>query len=154
MKRIRVYEKLRKLERTKKKWKFSVEIVPSTSLVIPLIGKYLLFTMVLVTLSVVVTVVTLVSCALREAFLRFVKQQKVIIFALREEEVWIDKSQNVHYRTPTTHTMSPWVKRFFIDFLPKYLFMKVGSSMRQIFIEKCLFFYRAIFFLQRVTSKL
>ncbi|GMT30642.1 hypothetical protein PFISCL1PPCAC_21939, partial [Pristionchus fissidentatus] len=67
-----------------------VEIVPSTSLVIPLIGKYLLFTMVLVTLSVVVTVVTL----------------------------------NVHYRTPTTHTMSPWVKRVFIDILPKYLFMK------------------------------
>ncbi|GMR54910.1 hypothetical protein PMAYCL1PPCAC_25105, partial [Pristionchus mayeri] len=67
-----------------------VEIVPSTSLVIPLIGKYLLFTMVLVTLSVVVTVVTL----------------------------------NVHYRTPTTHTMSPWVKRVFIDILPKWLFMK------------------------------
>ena len=38
----------------------TVEIIPSTSLVIPLIGKYLLFTMVLVTLSVVVTVVTLV----------------------------------------------------------------------------------------------
>uniref|UniRef100_A0A158P935 Neur_chan_LBD domain-containing protein n=1 Tax=Angiostrongylus cantonensis TaxID=6313 RepID=A0A158P935_ANGCA len=37
-----------------------VEIIPSTSLVIPLIGKYLLFTMVLVTLSVVVTVITLV----------------------------------------------------------------------------------------------
>ncbi|VDM55526.1 unnamed protein product, partial [Angiostrongylus costaricensis] len=36
-----------------------VEIIPSTSLVIPLIGKYLLFTMVLVTLSVVVTVITL-----------------------------------------------------------------------------------------------
>ena len=38
-----------------------VEIIPSTSLVVPLIGKYLLFTMVLVTLSVVVTVITLVS---------------------------------------------------------------------------------------------
>ncbi|CAD5206204.1 unnamed protein product [Bursaphelenchus okinawaensis] len=36
-----------------------VEIIPSTSLVIPLIGKYLLFTMVLVTLSVIVTVITL-----------------------------------------------------------------------------------------------
>lgn len=36
-----------------------VEIIPSTSLVIPLIGKYLLFTMVLVTLSVIVTVLTL-----------------------------------------------------------------------------------------------
>ncbi|VDN31928.1 unnamed protein product, partial [Gongylonema pulchrum] len=38
---------------------FLVEIIPSTSLVIPLIGKYLLFTMVLVTLSVIVTVITL-----------------------------------------------------------------------------------------------
>jgi len=37
-----------------------VEIIPSTSLVIPLIGKYLLFTMVLVTMSVIVTVITLV----------------------------------------------------------------------------------------------
>lgn len=36
-----------------------VEIIPSTSLTVPLLGKYLLFTMVLVTLSVVVTIVVL-----------------------------------------------------------------------------------------------
>ncbi|CAD6184276.1 unnamed protein product [Caenorhabditis auriculariae] len=66
-----------------------VEIIPSTSLVIPLIGKYLLFTMVLVTLSVVVTVVTL----------------------------------NVHYRSPTTHTMPRWMRRLFIDILPRFLLM-------------------------------
>ncbi|KAL3997817.1 Neurotransmitter-gated ion-channel ligand binding domain family protein [Acanthocheilonema viteae] len=36
-----------------------VEIIPPTSLVIPLIGKYLLFTMVLLTLSVIVTTITL-----------------------------------------------------------------------------------------------
>ncbi|XP_070542901.1 neuronal acetylcholine receptor subunit alpha-2-like [Ptychodera flava] len=35
------------------------EIIPPTSLLIPLIGKYLLFTMVLVTLSIVITVVVL-----------------------------------------------------------------------------------------------
>lgn len=36
-----------------------VEIIPPTSLVVPLLGKYLLFTMVLVTLSVVVTIAVL-----------------------------------------------------------------------------------------------
>ena len=36
-----------------------VEIIPSTSLKVPLLGKYLLFTMVLVTLSVVVTIAVL-----------------------------------------------------------------------------------------------
>ncbi|XP_055335166.1 acetylcholine receptor subunit alpha-like 1 isoform X2 [Paramacrobiotus metropolitanus] len=35
------------------------ELIPPTSLVVPLIGKYLLFTMVLVTLSIVVTVAVL-----------------------------------------------------------------------------------------------
>lgn len=33
------------------------EIIPATSITLPLIGKYLLFTMVMVTLSVVVTVI-------------------------------------------------------------------------------------------------
>lgn len=67
-----------------------VEIIPSTSLVIPLIGKYLLFTMVLVTLSVVVTVITL----------------------------------NVHFRSPNTHTMSPWMHNVFLRILPKFLNME------------------------------
>jgi Neurotransmitter-gated ion-channel transmembrane region len=31
---------------------------------------------------------------------------------------------NVHFRSPQTHRMAPWVKKFFIDFLPKLLFMK------------------------------
>ncbi|XP_067931107.1 acetylcholine receptor subunit alpha-like 1 [Watersipora subatra] len=35
------------------------DLIPPTSLVVPLIGKYLLFTMILVTLSVVITVVVL-----------------------------------------------------------------------------------------------
>jgi nicotinic acetylcholine receptor len=35
------------------------ELIPPTSLVVPLIGKYLLFTMILVTLSILVTVIVL-----------------------------------------------------------------------------------------------
>uniref|UniRef100_A0AAF5Q1A9 Uncharacterized protein n=2 Tax=Wuchereria bancrofti TaxID=6293 RepID=A0AAF5Q1A9_WUCBA len=73
-----------------------VEITPPTSLVIPLIGKYLLFTMVLVTLSVIVTVITL----------------------------------NVHNRTPTTHVMPQWAKKFFIQWLPKYLCMQRPTQIR------------------------
>lgn len=66
------------------------ETIPPTSLVVPLIGKYLLFTMILVTLSVCVTVYVL----------------------------------NVHYRSPATHTMPPWVRRVFIQVLPRLLLMR------------------------------
>lgn len=66
------------------------EIIPSTSLVIPLIGEYLLFTMVFVTLSIIITVFVL----------------------------------NVHHRSPQTHSMPHWVRRVFLDFVPKVLFMK------------------------------
>ncbi|XP_061462743.1 neuronal acetylcholine receptor subunit beta-2 [Rhineura floridana] len=66
------------------------KIVPPTSLDVPLVGKYLMFTMVLVTFSIVTSV-----CVL-----------------------------NVHHRSPTTHTMPPWVKVVFLDKLPALLFMK------------------------------
>ena len=66
------------------------EIIPPTSLVVPLIGKYLLFTMILVTLSIIVTVIVL----------------------------------NVHFRSPATHTMSPWVRKVFLDILPRLLVMR------------------------------
>ncbi|XP_074836729.1 neuronal acetylcholine receptor subunit beta-2 [Carettochelys insculpta] len=66
------------------------KIVPPTSLDVPLVGKYLMFTMVLVTFSIVTSV-----CVL-----------------------------NVHHRSPTTHTMPPWVKAVFLDKLPAFLFMK------------------------------
>ncbi|KGL88330.1 Neuronal acetylcholine receptor subunit alpha-2, partial [Charadrius vociferus] len=66
------------------------EIIPSTSLVIPLIGEYLLFTMIFVTLSIIITVFVL----------------------------------NVHHRSPSTHTMPCWVRSFFLDFIPRWLFMK------------------------------
>ncbi|XP_037517519.1 acetylcholine receptor subunit alpha-like [Rhipicephalus sanguineus] len=63
------------------------EIIPPASLVVPLLGKYLLFTMVLVTLSICVTVVVL----------------------------------NVHFRTSSTHRMAPWVKKVFLQILPRLL---------------------------------
>ncbi|XP_075763660.1 neuronal acetylcholine receptor subunit beta-2 [Pelodiscus sinensis] len=66
------------------------KIVPPTSLDVPLVGKYLMFTMVLVTFSIVTSV-----CVL-----------------------------NVHHRSPTTHTMPPWVRVVFLDKLPTFLFMK------------------------------
>ncbi|KAJ8267805.1 hypothetical protein COCON_G00129770 [Conger conger] len=66
------------------------KIVPPTSLDVPLVGKYLMFTMVLVTFSIVTSV-----CVL-----------------------------NVHHRSPTTHTMPPWVKLVFLDRLPTLLFMQ------------------------------
>uniref|UniRef100_A0A8C4VMC8 Cholinergic receptor nicotinic alpha 6 subunit n=1 Tax=Gopherus evgoodei TaxID=1825980 RepID=A0A8C4VMC8_9SAUR len=65
------------------------ETIPSTSLVIPLVGEYLLFTMIFVTLSIVITVFVL----------------------------------NIHYRTPTTHTMPKWVRSVFLKLLPKVLMM-------------------------------
>ncbi|XP_053202382.1 acetylcholine receptor subunit alpha-like 1 [Panonychus citri] len=67
-----------------------IEIIPTTSLSVPLLGSYLCFTMVLVTCSVVVTIAIL----------------------------------NVHFRSPSTHKMAPWVRKLFIRTLPKILLMK------------------------------
>ena len=66
------------------------EINPPTSLAIPLIGKYLLFTMVLVTCSIIVTVFVL----------------------------------NIHFRSPSTHVMSPWIRSLFLAVLPRLLLMR------------------------------
>lgn len=70
------------------------EIIPSTSLAVPLLGRYLLFTMCLVGLSVLLTIVIL----------------------------------NVRYRKPSTHRMPPWVRRFFIQKLPRLLLMRVPGE--------------------------
>jgi len=66
------------------------EIIPPTSLAVPLLGKYLLFTMILVTSSIWVTV-----CVL-----------------------------NVHFRSPSTHKMKPWVRKIFLQFMPRLLIMR------------------------------
>ena len=66
------------------------DINPPTSFVIPLIGKYLLFTMILVTLSIFLAV----------------------------------SSIGITNRKPSTHNMSPWIKRLFTDILPSILRME------------------------------
>ncbi|XP_044756115.1 acetylcholine receptor subunit beta-like 2 [Coccinella septempunctata] len=66
------------------------EIIPPTSLAVPLLGKYLLFTMSLVTSSIWVTV-----CVL-----------------------------NVHFRSPSTHKLGPWVRKVFLQWMPKLLIMR------------------------------
>lgn len=78
------------------------DLIPPTSLVVPLIGKYLLFTMILVTLSIIITVVVL----------------------------------NVHYRSPTTHVMSPWVRKVFLHILPRLLMMKRPTLSHEKMVKK------------------
>jgi nicotinic acetylcholine receptor len=72
------------------------EINPPTSLATPLIGKYLLFTMVLVTCSIIVTVFVL----------------------------------NIHFRSPSTHVMSPWIRELFLNVLPRLLLMRRPQTNR------------------------
>ncbi|XP_069720598.1 acetylcholine receptor subunit delta [Phaenicophaeus curvirostris] len=68
--------------------------LPATSHAIPLIGKYLLFIMLLVTAVVVICVVVL----------------------------------NFHFRTPSTHIMSDWVKEVFLESLPRLLGMSLPAE--------------------------
>ncbi|KAF7650716.1 hypothetical protein LDENG_00121430 [Lucifuga dentata] len=63
--------------------------LPETSMSVPLIVKYLMFIMVLVTVVVLNCVVVL----------------------------------NLHFRTPSTHVMSEWTKKFFLERLPHILRM-------------------------------
>ncbi|XP_061569622.1 acetylcholine receptor subunit delta [Cololabis saira] len=63
--------------------------LPETSMSVPLIVKYLMFIMVLVTVVVLNCVVVL----------------------------------NLHFRTPSTHVMTEWTKRFFLERLPRLLHM-------------------------------
>ena len=67
-----------------------LEIIPPTSEKVPLIGKYILFTTVLVALSVLLSVLIL----------------------------------NINFRTDVTHEMPNWMRKLFLDSLPKYLWMK------------------------------
>ncbi|XP_043926605.1 acetylcholine receptor subunit delta isoform X2 [Protopterus annectens] len=68
--------------------------LPATSFAVPLIIKYIIFMMVLVTIVVVSAVIVL----------------------------------NLHFRTPSTHTMNKWIKKFFLDKLPQFLHMSKPAA--------------------------
>ena len=71
-----------------------VDIMPSTSICLPLLGKYLIFVLLLVVASIVVTCFVL----------------------------------NVHFRSPSTHSMSPWLRRLFLQTLPPYLLISLPKK--------------------------
>ncbi|CAF1001576.1 unnamed protein product [Adineta ricciae] len=66
-----------------------IDLIPPTSLKISLLGKYLLFTLILVNASIFITILTL----------------------------------NIHWRHPNTHHMPDWVKRWFFQIIPPFIFM-------------------------------
>jgi len=68
-----------------------IEVIPATSLTLPLLGRYLLFSMVWIAIAVLLTTMVI----------------------------------NLHYRQPSTHKMPKWVRRMFIQKLPRLLFMRV-----------------------------
>ncbi|VDK18642.1 unnamed protein product [Anisakis simplex] len=67
-----------------------IELIPPTSLVIPLIGKYLLFTMFLVSASILLSVLSL----------------------------------NYYRREGSAQPMPNWMRRVFLQTLPKYIFIQ------------------------------
>eukprot|EP00093_Oithona_nana_P012121 12121.XXX_284469_281386_1 [CDS] Oithona nana genome sequencing. len=68
-----------------------IEVIPATSLTLPLLGRYLLFSMVWIAIAVLLTTIVI----------------------------------NLHYRQPSTHTMPSWVRKVFIQKLPRILLMRV-----------------------------
>jgi len=73
-----------------------IEVIPATSDTLPLIGKYLLFSMILIGFAVTMSTIIL----------------------------------NLHYRKPSSHVMPEWVRRIFIQKLPKLLLMRIPLQVR------------------------
>lgn len=72
-----------------------IEVIPATSLTLPLLGRYLLFSMVWIAIAIILTSLVI----------------------------------NIHYRQPSTHKMQPWVRRVFIQKLPRILMMRVPMQV-------------------------
>uniref|UniRef100_A0A3P9LIZ1 Cholinergic receptor, nicotinic, alpha 3 n=1 Tax=Oryzias latipes TaxID=8090 RepID=A0A3P9LIZ1_ORYLA len=109
------------------------ETIPSTSLVIPLIGEYLLFTMIFVTLSIVITVFVLnvhyrtpkthtMPCWVRRVFLGLLPRVMFMTRPERDpEKVAVGSSvETVHLRPCTVHSSGT---------LQKHKARAPGSSM-------------------------
>merc|ERR1712223_264720 len=72
-----------------------IEVIPATSITLPLLGRYLLFSMIWIAIAVLLTTIVI----------------------------------NLHYRQPSTHKMPPWVRRIFIQKLPRLLLMRVPMQV-------------------------
>jgi nicotinic acetylcholine receptor, invertebrate len=86
------------------------EIIPPTSLVVPLLGKFVLFTMILDTFRYEIYI----------NYHHILQYFYLISYSICVTVIVL----NIHFRSPQTHTMSPWVRTIFINHLPKLLIMK------------------------------
>lgn len=119
-----------------------VEIIPPTSLVVPLLGKYLIFAMILVSIrwvpaSYLFNIEWTEGVQWNFAIVRnniniifgilllFSINEMIAFFGGWRSSICVTVVVlNVHFRSPQTHRMAPWVKTVFINFLPKLLFIK------------------------------
>ncbi|XP_027870416.1 neuronal acetylcholine receptor subunit alpha-3 isoform X1 [Xiphophorus couchianus] len=114
------------------------ETIPSTSLVIPLIGEYLLFTMIFVTLSIVITVFVLnvhyrtpkthtMPCWVRHVFLGLLPRVMFMTRPERDpEKVTVAGSvETMHLRTCAVHSSGTLQKQH----KPQALVSSVVSSL-------------------------
>ena len=96
------------------------EIIPPTSLAVPLLGKYLLFTMILGKYNSKLTFNP--RNIMDNIFLIFenkIKLKKILLFLVSLSIMVTVGILNVHFRSPATHNMSPWVRKVFIHIMPK-----------------------------------
>lgn len=103
-----------------------VEIIPPTSLVVPLLGKYLVFAMILVSIRLVDVLIRnpwRINC-IHKVFFSFFFALYQCVRVINDSICVTVVVLNVHFRSPQTHRMAPWVRRVFIHILPRLLAMR------------------------------
>ena len=83
-----------------------IELIPPTSLVIPLLGKYLLFTLVLVNLSIAITIITLNVHFRRHSTLYMAAWIRNILLVYLPKLLWM-KRPHCHIREISFHRRFP-----------------------------------------------